>query len=255
MQNLAAFLIEAGQMEEGEAVLREVLRIEEQTFEPDDPDLLYTKSNLGGVLMSQRRFAEAEVHFRELLELQRRVSGPKHPDTIGAMNNVGGAIKNQGKFAEAIAIYEAAWKLAVEVLGKGHPDTLKTLSNYAYALRDLGSIEDAEQLFLQALGTAEQSLGHQHWITGGLHRDVARCLVMQQRFLEAEAHFVSCFEIWTVLSEDDRRKISLIKDMEALYESLNRPDEAAKYRQMLTPASATTQPATAPARQTSLMSA
>jgi hypothetical protein len=55
---------------------------------PDDPQTLFTRSNLAGLLVESGRLAEAITAFEQLLADRTRVLGPDAPQTLATRSNL-----------------------------------------------------------------------------------------------------------------------------------------------------------------------
>lgn len=159
--NMGVTLIEQGKAEEGEAYLRESLRIK--------PDYAPSHYGLGSVLMQKGRMTEAEKHLREALRVKpdyahaqaklgallsaRGMNGEaeRHlrealrikPDFPEAFNNLGIALKNQGKLQESVSMYKEAIR--------ANRDSHVSYLNQGNALVSQGRIDDGINSFREAL--------------------------------------------------------------------------------------------------------
>jgi hypothetical protein len=55
---------------------------------PDDPQTLFTRSNLAGLLAESGRLAEAITAFEQLLADRTRLLGPDAPQTLTTRSNL-----------------------------------------------------------------------------------------------------------------------------------------------------------------------
>ena len=79
---------EAGESEEAEQVLRQVVAAQSRVLGAEHPDTLETTSHLEVVLLDLMKAAEAEQLARGNLEVRQRVLGPHAKGTIEDMANL-----------------------------------------------------------------------------------------------------------------------------------------------------------------------
>ncbi len=174
--NLGAFLLESGRVEEaikhiqtalkfgpdnaaaytnlGDA-LRQQGRLDASfaqynralAIEPGNP---VTHANLGTALLQAGRVEEAMAHYRTALEIK--------PDFARARTNLGDAFLRSGRFEEAMASYRRALE--------NDPDSVEAHVNYGTALAQSGRVDDAITQYEVALAirpvffTARLNLGN-----------------------------------------------------------------------------------------------
>ena len=123
----AMTFLQAGQLDEAEALFRRILAANPNTLEA----LHYY-----GVLLDQTgRPDKAERMIRKAIKLR--------PDYAEAYNNLGKVMHGQMRFAEEVTCYRKA--LAIN---DGYPETH---CNLGYALRELGRMEEAKACFRRVL--------------------------------------------------------------------------------------------------------
>ena len=71
-----------------ETEFRDVIRLKEKIFGPEDPNTLRSRNNLAAVLGMEGKYAEAEVEFRALVPLAEKVFGPENPYTLDTRYNL-----------------------------------------------------------------------------------------------------------------------------------------------------------------------
>jgi tetratricopeptide (TPR) repeat protein len=176
----------------------------------------------------------------------RRVLGDGDPHTVASVNNLGGLLFDQRKFAEAEPLFRTALQMRIQLYGEAHPETLGTTSNLARTLRELGRIEEAEPLFAalyQHSATAplpprQAALFMSHW---------GPCLATLGRYAAAEAPLneaLARLEATQQTGGEHMRRV--LGALAAVCERTNRPDEAKRWRTMLSALAASTRPATGP---------
>jgi len=78
----------SGRVAEAITAYEQLLADQRKVLGPDDPQTLFTRSNLAWLLGRSGRVAEAIMAFAQLLADQRRVLGPDAPQTLTTSNNL-----------------------------------------------------------------------------------------------------------------------------------------------------------------------
>ncbi|MGI8786192.1 MAG: protein kinase domain-containing protein [Pyrinomonadaceae bacterium] len=94
-------LTKTGQLNEGEKILREAVRIRTETLPPEHFWTALAKSALGENLMMHKRFDEAEPLLLESYESLRRSQGEQNPRTSLAQNRLAAFYENRNKLEQA----------------------------------------------------------------------------------------------------------------------------------------------------------
>jgi TolA-binding protein len=119
--------MEAGRLDDAEAILRASLLREEQIRGGDHPDALISRNNLASLLVDRGRFAEAEGLFRGILQDSERVLGPAHETTHNSRYWLACSLLAQGKRAEAVSEIEVLARLGYRVRQSGAPVCIEIL--------------------------------------------------------------------------------------------------------------------------------
>ncbi len=151
LANLAVCKRDAGQVEEAEAILREVERIRIENFGPDALSTALVMNNLAGLLEAQGRREEARERLERAAAIQLAEHGEFHPTTLKAMTNLAGLYMDEGRAQEALPLLERALELKRELLPLWHPSLLTGWNNLATAYRGVGRLTEAEALYDEAL--------------------------------------------------------------------------------------------------------
>jgi tetratricopeptide (TPR) repeat protein len=185
--NLASSLGEQGKLAEAEAMLRDLLPVQQRVFGPEHPQTLGTTMNLAIALSEQGKYAEAEAMLRDLLPVHRRVHGPEHPNTLMATNNLASTLVKQAKHAEAEAMLRESLPVQRRVHGPEHPNTLGMTMNLASTLMKQAKHAEAEVILRESLPVQRRVLGPEHPQTLMATTNLAKTLGRQAKYPEAEA--------------------------------------------------------------------
>jgi tetratricopeptide (TPR) repeat protein len=131
---------------EAEAFYQQSLRIWEQAYGPDHPQVAYPLNGLAALYDEQGKYAEAEPLYLRALHIWEQAYGPDHPQVAYPLDGLALLYREQGKYAEAEPLYQRALRIWEQALGPDHPLTREVVQNYADLLRKLGRESEATQL-------------------------------------------------------------------------------------------------------------
>jgi tetratricopeptide (TPR) repeat protein len=131
---------------EAEAFFQQSLRIWEQAYGPDHPQVAYPLNGLAILYREQGKYAEAEPLYQRALRIREHALGPDHPQVAYPLTNLARLYREQGKYAEAEPLYQRALRIREKALGPDHPHTREVVRNYAGLLRKMGREPEATQL-------------------------------------------------------------------------------------------------------------
>jgi tetratricopeptide (TPR) repeat protein len=211
MNSLGSVLQDLGRLDEAERQYRQSLRMMENQFGPDDPDLVFALNNLGGLMMVRGRLSEAARLRERSLEMRERSYPPADPVVLLAVENLASVRLAQKQYAEAQRLFErareaweklrpGAWEAAIALSGLGavalhnkqkdqaamffreaidrwQPDTeplllAKVLGNLATAVDP----DEALHHFTRAVAWVEKHGGRDHPLLAALYDAEAACL-------------------------------------------------------------------------------
>ena len=125
----ATKLYQQGQYEEAVKFAKEALKVAEETFGSEHPDVALSLNNLAGLYESQGKYADAEPLYKRSLAIAEKALGKDHPDVAASLNNLAALYETQGKYAEAEPLHKRALEIAEKALGKDHPNVATSLNN------------------------------------------------------------------------------------------------------------------------------
>jgi tetratricopeptide (TPR) repeat protein len=156
------YLLTRGEFAEARATLERALKIDEQVYGPDHPDVARDVNNLGLVLHDQGNLEDARKCYERALKINELVYGPDHPSVARDVNNLGSVLKDLGDLQEARKCYERGLKIDEQVYGPDHPNVAMRVNNLGMALKDLGDLEGARKYLERALKIDELAYGPDH---------------------------------------------------------------------------------------------
>jgi tetratricopeptide (TPR) repeat protein/tRNA A-37 threonylcarbamoyl transferase component Bud32 len=165
---LASSRIDAGQLDEAEALLRESLELRVRALGPHHPDVAVVLHNLGRVALERLDAEAALEHFRRGLAIRERSLGPHHPAVAETLGGLAVASCQAGRDGECLALARRTLALAEEARGPEDMSLLSPLGNLAGELMSRGEFVEAEAHLRRAEAIAriheEQDSGNASWV-------------------------------------------------------------------------------------------
>jgi eukaryotic-like serine/threonine-protein kinase len=168
MHNLAASLIDSGDLLNAEKSERQVIEIRRK-IDPGHPDIGYSLNNLGWILLEEGNWEEAGPFLRENLEITGEL-GIKSDRVATAQNNWGHYLQEKGDYEGAYASFSEALKKMLELRGPASWQAAKVLANLGQLKFDQRDYAAADHEFTDVL-TLMRKLG------GDDHPQVAAALI------------------------------------------------------------------------------
>ena len=229
--NLGAGQFERANYPEAERLYREALAI---TIGHYGQDHFKTASNLtmlGRTLVRQQRWDEATDALRRALEVRERVYGPVHPAVASTVNELGSVALQQNRYDEA----EAAFRRMIQIYQSIHRGKHYLIGiaqgNLASVYMARGDNRSAEGLFRQALDMYQQTLPANNTNIGIGRIKLGRSLLRQGRFVEAETESRAGYELLAPQMNPSAVWLASARlDLATVYDSLKRPQDAARLR-------------------------
>jgi serine/threonine-protein kinase len=229
--NLGAAHFQRGNYAEAEREYRDALAIFEAHYGPYHPKTASGLTMLGRSLVYQDRDAEAKEHLLRALGILERAYGPVHPLVASAMNDLGSVALRSGDLAGAESRYARMVEIYREVYGDRH-------YLFGIAISNLGSVhlqaeryERAEPLFREAVQRFAETLSATHINTGIARIKLGRTLLRLGRYTAAETESLAGYEI---VASQSSPSVSWLRsartDLVAIYDALDKPDRAARFR-------------------------
>ena len=162
INNLAGVYLVQKQYKEAERLLKEVLKISQDTFGKKHPEVAMSLNNFGGIYQEQKQYRKATYLFKKALNIYKESLGLKHPVTANTLNNLGSSYRALGEFTKAKPLLKQALKIRKEILGDNHLETANSLSSFGYLYFTQGQYTKAEPFYLQALKIIEANFGQDH---------------------------------------------------------------------------------------------
>ena len=162
IDNLASVLIEIGEMQEAEPLVRLALEMKRRLYGEEHPETSASLNNLAYVLESQGRFDEAEASYRDSLSINRKLLGKNHPSVAVTLLNIAFVDFARGDVRSAITTARESLDMSRATLGPEHPDVGARASSLGYMLIEAGEYAEAEALLDEAIAIRRKALGDKH---------------------------------------------------------------------------------------------
>jgi tetratricopeptide (TPR) repeat protein len=185
--SLGLVLVDLGRDAEAEALLAEVIKVEESIKGPEHWDTLSARTNRANALITLGRLTEAAEELKSILRLREKLSGPEAPATLTVRSNLATVLGDLGNYAEAEAEDRVILALREKLLGLNHPDTLDSRNNLAIDLRLQSKHEEAEREIREVLRLRSDVLGPEHPDTISARYNLALVLSAIGKYKDAEA--------------------------------------------------------------------
>lgn len=234
MSSLATLLRVEGKLESAEVFYRRILKTRRRVLGDEHPKTLKLNSNLAGLLHAQGKLDDAEELYRETIGLLRDNLGDRHPTTITTIVALGALLAEQGAYAEAERLQREALSLRREVLPAKHPHVTNSLIRLGMVLLKRGDFVAAEPFLRECLTIRRDTLPEDDWRTANAENALGECLVSLGRLREAEPLLLHSYpSIEARWGGADGHTHRALERTAKLYDALDRPDQAARYRELI----------------------
>jgi len=218
------------------SLLSESLEIERKLFTGPHPRIAQRLNNIGMAQFRLKDYDRAEALFRESLEMNRKLFGEPNPEVSSNVNNLALVARERGDYAKASALYAQVVAADRQMLGPDHLETAAVMNGWAESLRLAGDPRQAEKIFRESLAIHARVLPPGSWQIAATESLIARCLVDQRRFAEAERMMLEAYPIVEAkFGPAHPRSTTVAGRLVALYEAWGKPDQVAEWRAKLEP--------------------
>ncbi|MDY7107564.1 MAG: tetratricopeptide repeat protein [Planctomycetota bacterium] len=227
--------LELGRYEKAERFHLQELETARRVLGDEHPGTLQYMNGLAVVYDRQGRDDEAEDLHQRILDVRRRVLGEEHPGTLASMNNLAALYYEQGRFEEVEPLWLKTLEIRRRVLGEDHPETLNSVSNLGLLCHQQKRYDEAEALHVRALEGRRTVLGPTHRSTVSSVVNLAAVYRDSERFESAARELQRGHEdCITSLGAGHEDTLRVVRALAELHEAWGKPEEAARYRALLT---------------------
>ena len=179
LNQVGLYLRSRAQLAAAEEVLRRALRIDEQVYGLDDPNVAISASNIGAVLQAKGDLEGALRYTQRALATAERVYGSDHPSVATLANNIGAILQEQGDLDGALQYTQRALAIDERVFGPDNPNVAVRTSNIGVILKNQGDLTGALRYAQRALAIAERAYGQDHPTVATLASNIGAILQAQ----------------------------------------------------------------------------
>ena len=217
-------LYSQGHYEEALAFAEEAVKLSEQEFGPDHPDVAVRLNGLAEVYRAEGRYDDAERLHKQALAIREKALGPEHPDVAQSLNNLAEVYRAQGRHTEAQFLLDRAQ--ALEARGAAQSGRRESYMAAGVAAYQLGHYAEAQGQLEAALRTAEEAFGTQDRLAQSLNR-LATLYQAQGKHAEAEPLFKQALAIWEkAVGPDHPNVATILNNLAEVYRAQGKYDEA-----------------------------
>ena len=229
--NLGASQQERGNYKDAERYDREALAMTRAFYGDSNPATALDLTMLGRALEFQNRFDEADTVLRQALVIRERVYGSVHPSVASTLNELGNIAYQRHQYDEAIAYHTRILDIYRKIYGDKHYLIALAISNLATAIYGKKDYSRAEALYREAVRRYTEAQGPNHTNTGIARVKLGRVLLRERRFAEAQVESQAGYDILVKQASPGLGfLLNARKDLIAEFDTLGKPEMAARYR-------------------------
>lgn len=162
LNQVGLYLEGRAEFAQAKEVIERAVRICEEAYGKDHPEVAGAVNNLGSVLKDLGDLAGAKKCFKRALKIDEKACGKDHSDVGTVVNNLGSVLQDLGDPSGAKKCFERALKIGEKAYGKHHPTVAIRVNNLGSVLKDLGDLARAKKCFERALKINEKAYGKDH---------------------------------------------------------------------------------------------
>jgi tetratricopeptide (TPR) repeat protein len=272
-QIVGVTFLRLGHYEEAEKLMRSALKIMEETFGPNYPDLAALLNSLGVLRQERGDYEEAESFYRRALAIKRKELGDENEDVLNIRSNLALLLQEKGMMEEAEKLFREILATDRKLLGREHLNVAADLNNLGNLLLKEGKYTESEQLLREAMAILKKN--NHPWLSinmgnlaellykkgedgaaepifaealsiglkdfGDKNQDVAKlrgkygaCLIKLKKYEMAEEQLLAALPILeNSLGQQNEATQKVIRLLVDLYEAWGKEDKAGQYRSLL----------------------
>jgi len=230
----AKLILYRGEAERAEAMHRDALAMRRLLFGERHHLVVTSLVALGSLLGQTQRLDEAASVQREAADILRATYPQGHPQLANALKQHGIVLNRLQRYADAQLPLREALEMGRRVHGPNSIDVGAVELDLSFALIMSGGYEEAEAISRDAVRIYRSQLGDENSIVFFVKALLADALRGQGRYREAEPLLLAAYRRFDPPKPITARwRRYALSALVRLYEAEARPDEAAKYRELL----------------------
>jgi tetratricopeptide (TPR) repeat protein len=180
------FLSQHGRYAEAMARAKQALRVAENSFGSDHPNVGMSLHNLARLYIDLGQYEQAAPLLKRSLAITEKALGPDHPDVGETLNYLANLYADQGRYAQAEQFLKRSLAINEKALGPEHPNVGTSLAYLASLYAKQGHYALAESLYMRSLSIKENALGPYDPDVGAVLNDIALLYIDQGNYAQAE---------------------------------------------------------------------
>jgi eukaryotic-like serine/threonine-protein kinase len=231
LANLGTTEATLGRLPEAEALYREAAGILKAWYGPDHPVTLQLTSFVALALIQQGKLAEADPLLQQVLASQEQTYGKTHPNVGLTLDTLGTLALKRGNSPAAEAYYSRALKIYEASFGETSTLTAMIQAHLGDVFSSERQYARAEQYFREAVTALTERPLPGNVSVGVVEASLGRALVRQNHYREAESHLTFGYAILIKQPGAFQPRLQQAReDLATVYEALQQPDKAARFR-------------------------
>ena len=231
LNDLALTRMYQQEYKEAEALEREALKIDSTTFGPAHPVLAQNLENLGNIFYSSGRYADALEMLRQTMRIRRAALGDSHEVIARSTYNIASVTNVTGDHARAEPLFAESVRRFSAALGAESPMTIQAMIGFARSLYEQQKFAQAEGVIRDAFRRGEKSQGR-FWAMDNSGMWTLRILRKNNHASEAAQLGEELYRVRdSAYGPKDGYTTGAARLLDSIYTQLNRPHDAARYRE------------------------
>ncbi len=231
LYNLGLIQHDLGNEAEAERYYRRALAIKQSWYGTEHPDTALIMAAVGQALVYQKRYDEAAPVLEQALAIQERLFGKVHAQVAMGLNILGMLELRRGHLSDAEKDFLRMADINRAVYDGRHYLVGIAMLNLGEVYLQENDSSKAERSLREALGVFTEKLPANHPNTAIARVRLGHALVQQHRYKEAESQLLAGYEVLAKLpGQPPSRMQNTRKDLVSVYEGLQQPETAARYR-------------------------
>lgn len=194
---LAMLYCDQGKYSEAKLILKEVLKIRENSLGISHFDTMRTLNLIGDVCINLDDYAEAETSYSQVLALEKVDSAKCKNELAHAYSGLGRCFLEKNSFKDSRNYFEKTLKIKKEIYGTKNPHFALVLNDLALLNSKEENFETAEALYKESISIFENCLGLDHVDTAKALGNLAQFYINRGSYLEAQELLIKVVEIYS----------------------------------------------------------
>jgi hypothetical protein len=172
--------------------------------------------------------------YRATVEKRRRLLGDEHPDLVVTIVNYADHLNRMRRWPEAAQLAREVLAMPEGSLPAGSPRVGVAMQTLGRALSYMDSLEAGEQWLRASQEHRRANLPEGHWLLASSESALGEHMVLARRFDEAESLLLGAAKRLVELRGESAPAVYDTRErIVMLYDAMQRPDEAARWRALL----------------------